>query len=228
MNKIKSTLIAALFFAVTSMSNAQTLNWQNINSEQHQIVNLNIGWDYGFVFGLGYGYYFNTKFPIVLKSEFSFPSGGDFLDDFKFKTGARIKWFQYGDFCFSTDTDVIFRRFENSYVRLLNIGSYASTTIGYYRPNWFVAGEFGFDKAIVTHFKHSDEIRNSFPKIRDGWYKPATGGNFNYGLLSGFSFSEYDIYLKAGKVIEEDFKTNPLIPFYLQLGFNWRMLQPSE
>ena len=31
-------------------------------------------------------------------------------------------------------------------------------TAGYYQRKWFVAGEAGFDKAIVTHFKHSAYI----------------------------------------------------------------------
>ena len=61
---------------------------------------------------------------------------------------------------------------------LANFGSDLSSTIGYYKPKWFVATEVGFDKAIVTHFKHSDLFKEHFPDVKDGWYEPATGGNF--------------------------------------------------
>ncbi len=29
---------------------------------------------------------------------------------------------------------------------------------GYYKSEWFVAGEFGFDKAIATNFKHFELV----------------------------------------------------------------------
>ena len=44
---------------------------------------------------------------------------------------------------------------------LLNFGSDMSGIIGYYRAHFFVAGEAGFDKAIVTHFKHSENTKIS-------------------------------------------------------------------
>ena len=91
---------------------------------------------------------------------------------------------------------------------------------GYYKPKWFVAGEAGFDKAIVTQFKHKDLYKQNFPSVKDGWYEPATGGNFYYGLQTGLSFRRNDIYLKAGKILAEDFSTKPMVPFYLQFGYN--------
>jgi hypothetical protein len=103
---------------------------------------------------------------------------------------------------------------------MLNFGSDLSGNIGYYRSKWFIAGEVGFDKAIITNFKHSKVYRDQYPGVADGWYEPATGGNFYYGLQAGFSFKNQDIYMKAGKLLRQDFKTTPFIPFYFQLGYN--------
>jgi hypothetical protein len=62
----------------------------------------------------------------------------------------------------------------------------------------------------------------NYPNAKDGWYEPATGGNFYYGVQTGYSFGNNDVTLKAGKVIQQDFKTDPVIPFYFQLGYNRR------
>ena len=94
--------------------------------------------------------------------------------------------------------------------------------IGYYKPKWFVAVEVGFDKAIVTHFKHSENFRNNFPDVQDGWYAP-TGGNFHYGIQTGYSFKNSDLTLTIGNFITQDFKTTPLIPYYFKLGYNYRI-----
>ena len=115
----------------------------------------------------------------------------------------------------------IFRRYESEYVRLVNFGSEFSTAIGYYKPRWYTAAEFGFDKAIITHFKHDNTIREYYPEIQDWWYIP-TGGNFFYGLQVGYSFKSCDLYLKGGKTITQDFKTTAMIPFYVNVGFNKR------
>ncbi len=95
--------------------------------------------------------------------------------------------------------------------------------IGYYKPKWFVAGEVGFDKAIVTHFKHSENFINDFPNTQDGWYEPSTGGNFHYGIQTGYSFKNSDLTLTIGNFITQDFKTTPLIPYYFKLGYNYRI-----
>jgi hypothetical protein len=105
-------------------------------------------------------------------------------------------------------------------VRLQNFGSDLSGIAGYYRRQWFISGEFGFDKAIVTHFKHAKAYKDQFPEVVDGWYEPATGGNVYYGLQAGVSFKKHDVYVRAGKMLSQDFKTQPLLPLYGQLGYN--------
>ena len=217
---MKIIFISGLILSIRSV-NAQTINWASLNEGNRHIVNANFGLEYGVIYGLGYGYQINTRlFPIVVNLEYSFPSGNKIFDDFKTKIGVQIRWIEYHGFQFSTKIHGVFRRYRNNFDRLVNFGSDVSGIIGYYRPKMFVAGEVGFDKAIVTHFIHSKEYKDQYLDVVDGWYEPATGGNFYYGLQSGFSFRKQDIYLRAGKILTQDYKTTPTVPFYGQLGCN--------
>jgi hypothetical protein len=220
---MKKYIIMAFLSIIINIAHSQTLNWANLQDENKHIVNARFGLDFGINYALGYGYKLKTKsLPIIANIEFSMPSGDKVFDDFKTKTGVQIRWFEYHNIRFSTSIQGVFRRFDNNLVQLVNFGSDMSGVIGYYRPKWFAAAELGFDKAIVTHFKHKKAYTDNFPQVQDGWYEPATGGNFNYGLQVGFSFKKSDIYLKAGKLLTQDFKTTPLLPFYAELGFNRR------
>lgn len=222
-SKNKIVILIALTFFIQIIGYSQTINWNNLKKEQTHIINTNIGWDYSINYGVGYGYQIKSELPIVLNIEFSVPSGNNLLDDVKSKIGGQIRVFQLNNFTFITKIQGIFRRYENPSVRLVNFGSDMSGTIGYYKPKWYIATEIGFDKAIITHFKHSQLAKDNFPTIQDGWYEPSTGGNFYYGLQTGFSFKKHDIYLKIGKVLTQDFKTTPLIPYYAQLGYNIKL-----
>ena len=216
-------LIPVLALFIGSL-NAQTINWAGLKEENKHIINASFGMEYGVIYGLGYGHQFKTRlFPLIADLQYSFPSGNKILNDFKIKIGGQIRWIEYNGFQFSTKIHGVFRRYENDFNRLLNFGSEMSGIVGYYRPRWFVAGEVGFDKAIVTNFKHSKEYKDQYPGVVDGWYEPATGGNFYYGLQAGFSFRNKDIWLRAGKILTQDFKTTPTIPIYGQLGFNIKL-----
>ncbi|MEN2415671.1 hypothetical protein [Flavobacterium mesophilum] len=215
------TFLISLF--TSNILQSQTLNWQNLKPEEKHILNANTGWEYSFVYGLGYGYHLKTKLPIILESSFSIASGEVVFDDFKTKIGAQISLYQIQDFRFNAAIHAIYRRYANPLVTLQNFGTDASTTIGYYKPKWFVAGEFGFDQAIVTHFKHSEIYKEVYPDVKNGWFEPTTGGNVNFGIQGGYSFIKSDLTLRAGKVITEDFKTEPLIPFYLQIGYSYKL-----
>ncbi|MBA4851014.1 hypothetical protein [Emticicia sp. BO119] len=215
-------LIFIFCFITMSFCHAQTINWASLQREQRHITSLNTGLDYGVTFGLAYHCQLKTTLPIVVGAEYSIPSGKNLVDDFKTKVGGTIRWISIGDFQFSTKVEGVFRRYENNYVRLNNFGSDLSGIIGYYRPKWFLAGEVGFDKAIVTHFKHTDLMKENFA-AKDGWYNPATGGNLYYGVQSGLSWRSHDLTLKAGRIVSQDFKTKPLLPLYVQFGYNLKI-----
>ena len=210
--------IAVLIIAVNSR--AQTFNWNNINKDKKNIINISASAEHGLIYGFGYNYKLRTKLPVILNAEYSFPSGKNITDDFKTRIGAQVDWFHTGNFHFITKVQGVFRRYQMDYARLLNFGSDLSGTIGYYKSKWFVSGEVGFDKAIVTHFKHSDLYKQNYPGVQDGWFEPSTGGNFYYGLQVGLSRKKFDVYVKAGKLIEQDFRTSPMFPIYGQVGVN--------
>jgi hypothetical protein len=220
----KSILFAVILCVFSIQAFSQSVNWASLKSEQKQILNINAGWDYGLVFGAGYSYQLKTKLPVLLNITYSFPSGKKLFDDFKTKIGGLIRLYSISNFQFSASIHGIYRRYENPLVRLQNFGSEMTGVVGYYKPKWFVAGEVGFDKAIVTHFKHSQSFKNNiYANVKDGWYEPATGGNFKYGIQAGYSFKGSDIIVNIGKVLTQDFKTTPLIPYYLQLGYNYKI-----
>jgi hypothetical protein len=111
----------------------------------------------------------------------------------------------------------ITRGTENSVYRGLNFGSDFTGTAGVYRPGWFVAGEFGFDKAIISHITHSDWYRRYFyPDAKDGWYLNA-GGTFHYGATAGVAIGPIELAGRFGWLRTEDF--NDLVPpMFASLG----------
>lgn len=219
----KNQFIPALLFLLSSnIGFGQAINWNRINEQKH-IVNINIAADYALNYGMGYAYKIKSKRPTLLNAEYSFSSGGKLADDFKIKTGTQIRWWQSGNFQVASKLQAVFRRFHNDYARLLNFGADLSSSAGYYKHHWFAAAEIGFDKAIFTHFRHSDLYKANFPGVRDGWYEPSTGGNFYYGLQGGWSGKNKDVYINFGKLIQQDFSTAPMIPFYAEFGFNLRL-----
>jgi hypothetical protein len=219
MKTLKFIFFLSIALADVSRSEAQTLNWASLRAEQRNVINVNLGYDFSFNYGLGYARQLRSKLPTLLNAEISQPTGEEMFDDFKTKIGGQIRVYQINNVHFSVKIQGVFRRYHTDYVRMLNFGSDLSAAIGYYKPRWFASGEFGFDKAIVTHFKHSEVFRENFPGVKDGWYKPATGGNFFFGLQTGLSFKTQDIILKVGKVVQQDLKTKPTIPLYFQISF---------
>ncbi len=202
------------------VASSQNINWENPATEKHQVY-IGAGADYGVVYQLGYACKISKskRFPALLHVEYSFPSGNKLFDDYKVKLGGQVRLLKLGHFQFTAKVDGVFRRFENDFARLINFGSDVSGVIGYYRPKWFMAAETGFDKAIVTNFKHSAMYRKQYPGAQGGWYEPATGGNFYYGLQGGVSFGRHDFSLRIGRVLVQDFKSKPLLPYYGALSY---------
>lgn len=213
--------IAAILLFYCGNASAQTINWRSFKKEEKLIAGINAGWDYGFTAGVGMGYKFNTGWPLVVHGEFSVPAGKDVFDDFKTKLALQSELVQWNNFSLSAKVAGIFRQYTSPLVQLSNYGAELTVATGYYKRRWYIAAEAGFDKAITTRFKHSREMKDNYPAVQDGWYIP-TGGNFLYGLQGGWSPGKNDIGIKIGKVLTQDFKTTPMIPFAFQLSFNRR------
>lgn len=218
---MKKIIITAVIIALSQSMMAQQVNWRSLKSNQQHIINVNIGLDYGATLGIEYGRKLPIKFPVIATIGYSSPAGEEMFDDFKTRLGAQAEVLKIGNFSTTVKAHSIFRRYQNESVRMINFGSEFLAVAGYYKAKWYVAGEFGFDKAITTQVKHSKWMHENNPNIQDAWYLP-TGGNFIYGIQSGFSFASNDLTLKLGKVVNQDLNSKPMIPFYVQFGFNKR------
>lgn len=221
--KTKYWLLAVCVTACAGGLNAQTINWSGLaksdNAEHTNILNLEVGWDYAASVGLGYSYIIKTRVPLALNVQITIPAGNDLLDDYKIKLGGQARVYKTGNFITTVSVHGLFRRYRSDMAAISSFGGEFVGLTGYYRPRWFIAGEFGFDKAIATHITHSDWIRENFPGARDGWYVP-TGGNFLFGIQGGYTIKNIDVYLQVRKILDQRFDSTLLIPFGLQLGTN--------
>lgn len=114
----------------------------------------------------------------------------------------------------------IARGTDNSIYRGYNFGTDLTGALGVYRPAWFVAAEFGIDKAGITYIEHSDWYRTNFyPDARDGWYRNP-GGTVHYGLSAGLTVGRAELLARAGQLRTEEF--NELTPpFYASVGLGF-------
>jgi len=223
MKAIRTLILVTVSFCICQKANSQTVNWNSLKDSKH-ILFAGIAWDYSVSYNLGYAHHFKTKVPLLLSTKISVPSGKKLIDDFKTIIGWQVLLLNKSNLKGSVALNGIYRRYENPLVRLQNFGTELKGTFGYYKPKWFVAGEIGFDKAIVTHFKHSEIFKETiYSDVKDGWFEPATGGNFMYGIQTGYSFNKSDITLNIGMLKTQNFKTTPLVPYYVVLGYNYKI-----
>ncbi len=214
------TLIAVLLIglAAAEAGNAQNINWRSLREDQRNVVQLNVGYDYGLTAQLGYSRSFTIIKPVVFGLDYASPMGNDLLDDFKVRLGAQVEIVEIDGFSATVKILSNFGRYQTDLVRIVSFGSDFAGLAGYYNPSWYVAGEFGFDKAVTSYLKHSDIMKAMFPAIRDGWYVP-TGGHFYYGIQGGKTLGEsLDLSLRVGATDAQLNDEEAVLPYYLQLG----------
>ncbi|WP_333696511.1 hypothetical protein [Flavobacterium sp.] len=219
---MKSKYLRVIYLLVALQSyflQAQTINWNAIDKNKN-LLHVFVGADHATVYGIGYGHKLNTKLPIILATTVTVPFGEKTVDDFKVKIGGQSSIYKYKNFFGAVSLQSIYRRYSTEYVVIQNFGSDVKGTFGFYKPKWFTALEVGFDKAIVSHFKHTQRYRDEvYNDVTDGWYQPSTGGNFYYGFQAGFNFNKNQVALNLGKIVSQDFSTKPSVPFYLSIGY---------
>jgi hypothetical protein len=137
--------------------------------------------------------------------------------DFRTRLGTQTSLVRWGSFNVAGSATFITRGTTNAIYHGFNIGADMTGTFGWYRPRWFAGGEFGLDKAIITHVKHTDYYRRYFyPDAKDGWYLDA-GGTYHYGVTSGLALGRTELVARAGFLRTERFK-DQLPPMYASLG----------
>jgi hypothetical protein len=137
--------------------------------------------------------------------------------DFRVRLGARTSVARWRSLHVTGSVMAVARGTENSIYRGFGFGADVTGTAGVYRSRWFAAGEFGKDKAVITHITHSDWYRTYFyPEARDGWYLDA-GGTFHYGVTSGITLGRTEVVGRFGWLKTEDFN-DVLPPMYACVG----------
>ena len=220
MKTITATVIIML--AVTEAGFSQNINWRSMREDEQNLLQFNAGYDFGVTSQINYGRSFTMIRPVMLGLDFSFPMGGDLLDDFKVRLGGQIEIVEMNGFSATIRIASIFRQYQTDFVSISSFGSDFAVAAGYYTPTWSVGGEFGFDKSITSRIKHSEVMRNSFPGIKDGWYIPS-GGHYYYGFQGGKTIGEsFDLSLRLGATKVQGKDEEALLPVYLQLGLGMR------
>ncbi len=137
--------------------------------------------------------------------------------DFRARVGSQTSLLRWRSLHLTGSATFITRGTENQVYKALDFGADLTGTLGLYRPRWFVAGEFGKDKAIVTHVTNSDWYRRYFyPDAKDGWYLDA-GGTIHYGLAAGLALGRMEVAARFGWLRAENWE-QMMPPMYATLG----------
>lgn len=209
-----------LLAALTAQDAAAQWNVARFDADRNRVYTT-FGLDPAFVSGMGYG-----RVVPVMGHDVQFSGEGAVaaarLDvrDFRVRLGMQTSLVRVGALRVTASAVGIARGTENTIYRGYNFGSDVTGTAGLYRRGWFAAGEFGFDKNIITHVEHSDWYRrNYYPDAKDGWYQTA-GGTFHYGVTGGIALGGTEVAMRVGYRRTERFKElTP--PVYATVGVGY-------
>jgi len=217
MNTTLRIVVALAVPAMAARDVAAQWNVERFGSTRNQVYTT-FGLDPALVSSVGYG----RVVPLLgrewqLGAEVGVVAAEFDTRDFRARLQARTSLVRWRSLRLVGSAAFITRGTENSIYRALNFGADFTGAAGVYRQGWFVAGEFGFDKAIITHLTHSDWYRENFyPDAKDGWYLNA-GGTYHYGVSGGVAIGRTELTLRAGWQRTEDFN-DLLPPVYASLG----------
>ena len=155
--------------------------------------------------------------PFQLTGEVGVVAAGMDVRDFRARLGTQTSLLEWRSVHLTGSATFITRGTENSIYRGVNFGADLTGALGTYHQRWFAAGEFGLDKAIITHVTHTDWYRrNYYADAKDGWYLDA-GGTYHYGLAGGVALGRTELVGRVGLLRTERF--NDLAsPGYFSLG----------
>ena len=221
MNRHSSiTLGVLLLSALVARDAAAQWNVARFGTDRDRVYTT-FGLDPAVVTSLGYGHVVGVSghdFQLALDAGVA--AAGMDTGDFRARLGMQTSLVSWGSLRATGSATFITRGTDNSIYRGLNFGSDFTGTLGAYRHGWFAAGEFGFDKSIVTHVTHSDWYRMYFyPDAKDGWYIDA-GGTFHTGPTVGFTLGKVEVVGRFGWIWTEDW--NDLAPpMYASVGVGY-------
>ena len=217
MTRTSSIALSLLLSGLIAGDAAGQWNVARFGSERNRVYTT-AGLDPAAITTLGYGRVVQVSgHAFQLTGDVGVVAAGMDTRDFRARLGTQTSLLQWRSMHLTGSATFITRGTENSIYRGINLGADFSGTLGMYRPGWFAASEFGFDKAIITHVTHSDWYRDNFyPDAKDGWYLDA-GGTYHYGLAGGFALGRSEIVGRVGLLRTERFN-DLTTPGYVSLG----------
>lgn len=181
-------------------------------------LHISMAVDPAVVTSLGYGRFtslFGTTTRLGL--EVGVVAGEADLRDYRVRLGGEVQLVRRGAFRVAASAAFMTRGTSNVVFRAVNFGSDFGATAGLYRRGWFVAGEVGFDKAIITHLTHTQEYRDQYyADAKDGWYLN-NGGTGRLGIMTGTSLGGAELMLRGGINRTQGGETLA-VPAYLTVG----------
>jgi len=212
----KLTLGIALTMLAASNAHGQW-NVARFGMERNRVYTT-FGLDPAFVTSVGYA----RTFPVLthefqITGEVGMASNRADTRDFRSRIGTQTSLASWKALNLTGAATFVSRGTDNAIYRGFNFGADLTGAVGVYRPRWFVAGEMGLDKAVITHVKHSAYYRDTFyPDAKDGWYLDA-GGTIHHGLSAGVTIGKAELVGRAGWLRTENY--NSLMPpFYGSIG----------
>lgn len=208
---------AALLTALGARDAAAQWNVARMETRPNRMY-ATYGLDPAFVATVGYG-----RVIRLYGHEFQLTADGGLatekLDtrDFRARVGTQTSLLRWRSLHLTGSATFITRGTENQVYKALDFGADLTGTLGLYRRGWFVAGEIGKDKAIVTHVTNSDWYKRYFyPDAKDGWYLDC-GGTVHYGLAAGLALGPMEVVGRFGWLRTETWdQMSP--PVYASVG----------
>lgn len=217
MRRIASITFGILLSAVVAQDAEAQWNVARFDMARNQVYTT-FGLDPAFIASIGYG----RVVPVLgqnvqLSSEVGVATTGGDARDFRARLGTQLSVAHWRSVHLIGSATAVARGTDNIIYRGFNFGADVTGTVGVYRPRWFAAAEFGKDKAVITHVKHTDYYRENFhPDAKDGWYLDA-GGTFHYGASAGVAIGKLELSGRFGFQQTEDFN-DVMPPMYGSIG----------
>jgi hypothetical protein len=206
-------LLYICFIMLFSVSaKAQEIAFFPEGPQASHLASVHTGINFTTGYGLSYGYKIPVKFPVVIGTELTTPFGGKIMDDFKAGLSVQTIFRPVNHLGISLKPSMSCSKYGSEAAMLLSINAGLSTTVGYYRNTWSIAGEAGYENVRATLVKNR-LLHEYYPEIKDEWYA-STGGYFNFGLLASYWIKSTGIMVKAGKTFGQNFSDHPTVPYY--------------
>lgn len=217
MKRVTSLTLGILLSALVAPEAAAQWNVARFGAERSRVYTT-FGMDPALVSSVGYGRVISLiGRDVQLSGDIGVVTAGVDARDYRLRLGTQTSLMRRGSLHLTGSATFITRGTENVIYRGVNVGADITGTLGVYRQRWFAAGEFGFDKAIVTHVAHTDWYRTHFyPDAKDGWYIDA-GGTYHYGVASGVTLGRTEIVGRLGWLRTERFNAMTP-PMYASVG----------